>query len=987
LAFQAKGDLDKAIADFGKAIELDPKYANAFLNRANVYRGKHDLEHAKEDLEAALKLDLRLAPAQKMLDDVNELIAKSLAAAPAVPAAPPANAPIITAPDRWIVPLLGLVLVVFAAFVVWFFWLRRTKGVRSAETTAVGLEAMWWQLGSRIRRTMRPIMRLGRRAPEQSLRARREERRIKTTVLEVGGMLSVLDPLGVEKQLKAMPGVYVASVNIATGNAVVEYDETVTSVKALRATIIECGFDCCGEVLPKHVCETPPAARRAMEHGAHAERKVDSAAHAEAPSPGPPGRPAAHIHVAAPAPAMSREMAIEMGHGAGMDMQGMVRDMRNRFWICLVFSVPIFLYSPMGSRFISLKPPLGIEVNLFLFVLASAAILYPAWPFAVAAVRALRNRVLNMAVLVLLSVGTGYLFSVGATFFFKGEQFYEASAMLLVFILLGHWLEMRARAGASEAIRALMDLAPPLATVLRNGREVEIPTAEVLTGETLVIRPGNKIPVDGTVTEGASLVDESMLTGESMPVSKKPGDTVVGATINKSGAFRYAATKVGADTALAQIVKLVQEAQNSKAPAQLLADRASQWLVLAAIMIGLLTFAIWYLWIGQPLLFAMTLTITVFVIACPDALGLATPMAIMVGTGLGAMNGILFKNAAALEDATKLDVIIFDKTGTLTAGQPEVVDVVTAKDATVETVLATAASVEQGSDHPLAQAIVRRAQRLSVPMQTGFENIEGMGARAEIDGETVFLGNRRLMETQKLDLGELATEAQRLQGAGRTVVHVARAGKLIGLIAIADALRPTAAATVVKLRERGVQVAMLTGDNAGTAKRIARDLGLDIVFADVLPGQKASKVKELQAQGKKVGMVGDGVNDSPALTQADVGFAIGAGADVAIESADVVLMKSDPHDVVGAIELSRATLRKMHQNLWWAVGYNVIAFPLAAGVFYPLLISPEMAALSMSGSSALVAINALMLKRAKLAGITRYSSRPASAAALVEATS
>jgi len=272
-------------------------------------------------------------------------------------------------------------------------------------------------------------------------------------------------------------------------------------------------------------------------------------------------------------------------------------------------------------------------------------------------------------------------------------------------------------------------------------------------------------------------------------------------------------------------------------------------------------------------------------------------------------------------------------------------------------------------------------------MQTGFENIEGMGARPEIDGETVFLGNRRLMETQKLDLGELATEARQLQGAGRTVVHVARAGKVVGLIAIADALRPTAAATVAKLRERGVQVAMLTGDNAGTAKRIARDLGLDIVLADVLPGQKASKVKELQEQGKKVGMVGDGVNDSPALTQADVGFAIGAGADVAIESADVVLMKSDPHDVVGAIELSRATLRKMHQNLWWAVGYNVIAFPLAAGVFYPLLISPEMAALTMSGSSALVAINALMLKRTKLAGIARYSSRPASAAALVEATS
>jgi len=688
----------------------------------------------------------------------------------------------------------------------------------------------------------------------------------------------------------------------------------------------------------------------------------------------------------APAMPIAHDMAHEMGHGAGMDMQAMVRDMRNRFWISLIFSIPIFIYSPMGMGFPPPTPPFGMDLKLFLFILASAAILYPVWPFVVAAVRALRNGILNMAVLVLLSVGTGYLFSVGATFFFKAEQFYEASAMLLVFILLGHWLEMRARAGASEAINALLNLTPPMAVVWRNGQEVEISTAEVLVGDTVVIRPGNKIPVDGTVTEGTSLVDESMLTGESMPVSKKAGDTVVGATINKSGTFRYRATKVGADTALAQIVKLVQEAQNSKAPAQLLADRASQWLVLAAIVFGLLTFAVWYWWFGQSLLFALTLTITVFVIACPDALGLATPMAIMVGTGLGAMNGILFKNAAALEEATKLDVIIFDKTGTLTVGQPEVVEVVTAKDAPPDRVLATAAAVEQGSDHPLAQAILRRAQDITLPVQKGFENIEGMGARAEIEGDHVFLGNRRLMDAQGLDLGELTATAQRLQGDGRTVVHVARAGKVIGLIAIADAPRLTAAATVAKLRERRVQVAMLTGDNAGTAQRIARNLGLDIVLADVLPGQKAGKVKELQAQGKKVGMVGDGVNDAPALTQADVGFAIGAGTDVAIESADVVLMKSDPYDVVGAVELSRATLRKMHQNLWWAVGYNVMAFPLAAGVLYPFLLSPEIAALAMSGSSALVAINALMLKRTKLAGIARYGGVERSPLAVAAAT-
>ncbi len=392
---------------------------------------------------------------------------------------------------------------------------------------------------------------------------------MKTTIIEVAGLLSVHSARGVEKQLARLPGVKRVDVNYVAGSATVVYDDAMTDLQTIKAKVGECGYHC-------------------------------------------------------------------------------------------------------------------LDMNVFLFLLASAAILYPGWPFVTAAYRALKNGVLNMAVLVVLSVGTGYLFSVGATFFFEGEQFYEAAAVLLVFILLGHWLEMRARACASEAIRALMDLAPPMATVIRDGQEFEIPTAEVLVGDTVRLRPGNKIPVDGEVLEGESQVDEAMLTGESMPVKKAPGDTVIGATINKSGSLRYRATKVGADTALAQIVKLVQEAQISKAPSQLLADIASQWLVAAAIGIGLLTFVVWYWSIGQPVLFALTLTITVFVIACPDALGLATPMAVMVGTGLGAMNGILFKNASALEDATKLEVIIFDKTGTLTMGQPEVVEVVAAPGVTEE---------------------------------------------------------------------------------------------------------------------------------------------------------------------------------------------------------------------------------------------------------------------------------------------------------------
>jgi Cu2+-exporting ATPase len=466
-----------------------------------------------------------------------------------------------------------------------------------------------------------------------------------------------------------------------------------------------------------------------------------------------------------------------------------------------------------------------------------------------------------------------------------------------------------------------------------------------------------------------------MLTGESMPVGKEPGDTVIGGTINKSGSFRYRATKVGADTALAQIVKLVQEAQSSKAPAQLLADRASQWLVLAAIVIGLVTFAVWYWWIGEPLLFAITLTITVFVIACPDALGLATPMAVMVGTGLGAMNGILIKNAAALEDSAKLDVVVFDKTGTLTMGQPKVVDVMAAPGWDAAGVIGLAAAVEKNSEHPLALAILERAQGLPLQSTTSFTNIDGRGAKGEVGGRSVLLGNRQLMEAENVEISALATDSERLQGAGRTVVHVAQDKTLVGLIAIADATRPTSAATIKALQQNRVQVAMLTGDNRATAERIAQELHIDIVLADVLPGEKAAKVKELQAQGKKVAMVGDGVNDAPALTQADVGIAIGAGTDVAMESADVVLMKSDPFDVVGTIVLARATLRKMHQNLWWATGYNLVAFPLAAGVFYPFLLSPEIAALSMSGSSVLVAVNALLLKRTRLEGIGRAAIR------------
>ena len=830
-------------------------------------------------------------------------------------------------------------------------------------------------------------------------------RAMKTSVIEMRDLLAVLTVDEVEKRIGKVPGIESATVNFAAGNATVRYDETLLEVADIKVLIHQRGQQPASEEPPEHVMPDmsvaaapkpslpPPATAAAHPHKGHSEPGAQTSTPAASVPKATPGVPPTEQKTAASAPsadahaghakagaqpAMSADMAHEMGHD-GSDLSAMVRDMRNRFWICLFFTVPIFVYAPMGGMWQPPAPPFGLALDLWLFLLASAAIIYPSWPFFVSAWRGLKKGILGMAALIVLSVGTGYLFSVASTFFFEGGgQFFEAAAVLLVFILLGHWLEMRARAGASSAIKALMDLTPAMANVMRNGAELEVPTAEVLAGDIVVIRPGNKIPVDGTVESGDSLVDESMLTGESMPVQKGPGATVIGATINKSGTFRYKATKVGADTALAQIVKLVQEAQNSKAPAQLLADKAAQWLVIAAIVIGLATFAVWFWVIGEPLLFAVTLTITVFVIACPDALGLATPMAVMVGTGLGAMNGILFKNASALEDATKLNVIIFDKTGTLTLGQPEVVELVTAEGVTEDVLLTAAAAVEQGSDHPLAQAILRRAKDLNVAAPTGFESLDGRGARAETAGGTVYLGNRLLMDTQQLALGSLEAQAARLQRDGRTVVHVAQANRVIGLIAIADAIRPTSKAAVAKLRERGIEVVMLTGDNAATAKRIAADLGIDSVLADVLPGQKAEKVKELQATGKKVGMVGDGVNDAPALTQANVGFAIGAGTDVAMESADVVLMKSDPYDIVAAIELSRATLRKMHQNLWWAVGYNTIAFPLAAGVFYPFVLSPEVAAISMSGSTLVVAINALLLKRTRLAGIRQPGKTAAS---------
>ena len=662
-----------------------------------------------------------------------------------------------------------------------------------------------------------------------------------------------------------------------------------------------------------------------------------------------------------------------MGHGgqAGMSMAAMVQDMRNRFVVAAVLSVPILLWSSIGRQVLhfGVPGPFGLRDDIFQLILSLPVIGYSARIFFDGAISALRARTLDMNVLVAVAIAAGWTYSVVVTLRGGGDVFYEASTVLSAFVLLGHWLEMRARGGANDAVRALLSLAPPKAIVIRDGQQVEVPTSEVQVGDVLLIKPGSKVPVDAVVEDGLSEVDESVVTGESLPVSKTPDAELIGGSINMNGTLRARATKVGSDTALAQIVKLVQEAQSSKAPGQQLADRAAFWLVLVALVGGTLTLIVWLL-AGRTFSQAILFAITVVVITCPDALGLATPTAIMVGTGLGAKRGILFKNAAAIEAAARVQVVVMDKTGTLTKGEPEVTEL-HADGLSEGQVLALAAAVERDSEHPLAEAIVRRAEQVGAARfsVTDFENVPGHGALAVVEGHRVAVGNARLMDREKVGLDGLASKRAAMSAEGRTVVVVAVDGRAAAVIGISDAPRPTAKMAIEALQDQGVDVVMLTGDNRATAERIARELGIREVLAEVLPADKASKIAELQRGGKKVAMVGDGVNDAPALAQADLGIAIGAGTDVAIETADVVLMRSDPLDVATAITIGRATLRKMRQNLGWAVGYNAIAIPIAAGVFEPsfgLVLRPEIAALSMSGSSLLVAVNALLLRGLKL---------------------
>ncbi|MEK7651734.1 MAG: copper-translocating P-type ATPase [Patescibacteria group bacterium] len=646
----------------------------------------------------------------------------------------------------------------------------------------------------------------------------------------------------------------------------------------------------------------------------------------------------------------------------------MEADMRKRFLISFLLSIPIFLYSPVGVNFFKLNLPTPIPINWILFILTTPIVFWTGSIFITGTYYSLKAKKLNMAVLIATGVLAAYAFSVLLTFIGSEETFYEAAALLVTFVLFGHWMEMRSRKGTSDSLQALFDLVPPKATVIRNGLEFNIQSAEIIQDDIVLVKPGDKIPVDGVITEGESTIDESLVTGESMPVTKVVNDKVVGGSVNVTGVIKFKATKVGSETVLAHIIKMVETAQNSKAPGQRIADRWAGRLVIVAVGSGLATFLSWYFGADASALTALTFAISAVVIACPDALGLATPTVVAVGTGIGAKNNILIKDAATLENTSRLTAIVLDKTGTLTEGKPKVTDVIAFNGFSEDDVLIYQASVGLGSNHPISKSIIDESKNRGLILKQGIQmsSIAGFGIKGVIDGKTVFSGNEKLLQNNNVDATVARGEIDKLANQGKTLSILSIDGKLVGIIAVADAIKPSSKKTVQKLKELGLEVIMITGDHVKVAEAVGQGLGIDRIFAEVLPEDKVKYVKKLQEEGKFVAMVGDGINDAPALAQADIGIAIGAGTDVAIETGNIVLMKSDPYDIVAAIRLSKATVTKMKQNLFWAAIYNVLAIPVAAGVFYTsfgLMLRPEISALLMSASSIIVATNAVLLKR------------------------
>jgi Cu+-exporting ATPase len=813
--------------------------------------------------------------------------------------------------------------------------------------------------------------------------------RLKKVELPITGMSCASCVARIEKGLSTMSGIVDAKVNFATERASITFDPSRAHMGDFVATIKDLGYEAGTEKVTMPI------------HGmscASCVKKVEDALN------GLEGVARASVNFATErATVQYIPGAVSMGdfkkavEDAGYEIletervekedvvdrekaarEAEYRKLKRKFITGVLLVIPIFILGHWKTLGLSNLYDLSRGVNFALQLMFQTPVqFWVGWQFYVGTWKSARRKSADMNTLIAVGTSAAYVYSVLATFFpwlfvAKGlmpEVYFDTAGAIVVLILLGRLLEARAKGQTSEAIKKLIGLQPKTARVVRGGQELDIPVEEVQIGDLVVVRPGEKVPVDGVIREGYSSVDESMVTGESIPVEKKAGDEVIGATINKTGTFRFEATKIGRDTMLAQIIRMVEEAQGSKPPIARLADIIASYFVPAVIGIAIITFVLWYFLGPTPALtYAMLNFVAVLIIACPCALGLATPTSIMVGTGKGAENGVLIRGGEALETAHKLNAIVMDKTGTLTRGEPSVTDIVEYHGSKREDILRYAASAEKGSEHPLGEAIVNRAKEENIPLikSENFNAIAGHGIEATIDGKSLLMGNAKLMTERGIALDGLEKKAEELSNEGKTPMFVAIGGNPAGIIAVADTLKENSKEAVDALHGMGIEVIMITGDNQRTAEAIAKQIGIDRVLAEVLPEVKADEVKKLQAERKKVAMVGDGINDAPALAQADVGIAIGTGTDVAMESADITLISGDVRGVVTAIALSRATLRNIKQNLFWAFAYNTILIPVAAGVLFPffgILLKPIFAAAAMSLSSVTVVSNALRLRR------------------------